>query len=436
MTHSNTWLSRIALISALGLFFLFGLVGSAQAQSIVGGERIPEGVTFENDAFLSGDNVVIDGRVLGDVLAIGRNVTINGDVAGSLIALAEKVTINGKIEGSTYAGALTMEIMDQAEVDRSVYYGGASLFTEPKSQIGRDLAFASLGANTTGSVSRDVQAITGLEIINQAGKLIEKVLESFGAQVDIPDLRFGAADGLQNGQRAIANLGRGIISIGPGRSIRGLYAAPAAGPLTQLALQTQEEPANQAEDVAQWFLVRLRQFVQLLIVGVLVAWLRPARFRRSADRLRARPGASTLYGFVGLISGFVATPLLLFLVVAIGIGLAYLKLAPLSVTFLGLSLSAIGFVFWLFIIVLIFISKAVVAYWGGTLILGRLLPKGNRFWIWPLLLGLVIYVFLSAIPFLGVALGFLVATIGLGAVLLAFGRVVETELILAEDEEE
>ena len=83
--------ARLLIILSLVIGGLAVVTGSVQAQDLVAGETIPEGTTFNNDAFLSGDNVVIDGTVNGDVLAVGRRVTINGEVTGSLVAAAEVV---------------------------------------------------------------------------------------------------------------------------------------------------------------------------------------------------------------------------------------------------------------------------------------------------------------------------------------------------------
>lgn len=64
----------------------------------------------------------------------------------------------------------------------------------------------------------------------------------------------------------------------------------------------------------------------------------------------------------------------------------------------------------------------IVSYLGGLLILERLAPRAARYWIWPLLLGLILYVLLRAIPFLGLAVGLLATFFGLGAAILALNR--------------
>jgi len=163
MTHLKNRRTRYLLILSLVILGLAAVTGSAQAQGLVAGEPVAEGTVIRNDAFLSGDNVVIDGTVEGDVLAIGRRVTVNGTITGSLVAAAEVVNVNGEVGGSVYAAAATLEANESAAVDRSLYFVGAQINTDPESSVGRDLAAASLGAQLTGDVGRDVRAVVGVQ---------------------------------------------------------------------------------------------------------------------------------------------------------------------------------------------------------------------------------------------------------------------------------
>ncbi len=61
-------------------------------------------------------------------------------------------------------------------------------------------------------------------------------------------------------------------------------------------------------------------------------------------------------------------------------------------------------------------TKLIVSYLIGKLILGRLAPRVAEQAIWPLMLGIVLYVIITSIPCLGDVIGFIVALIGLGAI--------------------
>ena len=72
MKRAHDWRIRLALITSLLFISLFVMTRSAQAQGIVRSDGVPAGTTLDSDAFLTGDNIVIDGTVLGDVLAISN----------------------------------------------------------------------------------------------------------------------------------------------------------------------------------------------------------------------------------------------------------------------------------------------------------------------------------------------------------------------------
>ena len=404
--------ARLLIILSLVIGGLAVVTGSAQALGLVAGETIPEGTTFNNDAFLSGDNVVIDGTVNGDVLAVGRRVTINGEVTGSLVAAAEVVNVNGDVGGSVYAAAATLEANEAAAVDRSLYFLGAQLNTDPASQVDRDLVAAALGAQLAGDVGRDVKAVVG------PLALIERILDLLSIETGFQIL--------PSSTLAPENPVAAIVSQPVGGQRWSVLASPA---------RAQQDSPNQPQTTGEWFLVRLRQMVQFLIVGGLVSWLFPVNFSRWSDSLRRRPVASGLYGFVGFVTGFAGAFLLTVLVLVVGIGLAILTLRGLSIAAWGLGFSTTALLFSLFMLFVLFISKVIVSYVTGLLILERLLPRaaGHRFW--PMLLGLIIYVLLRAIPYLGLGIGFLVTIFGLGAAMLALGSRDKLAWHLAEEEE-
>jgi hypothetical protein len=75
--------------------------------------------------------------------------------------------------------------------------------------------------------------------------------------------------------------------------------------------------------------------------------------------------------------------------------------------------------FTLFQVAITFLSKAIVAYLVGTFILSKIASHIMQYRILPLLLGLLIYVPLAAIPYLGTFIGLVVTLFGLGAIWLS-----------------
>ncbi|MFN2221722.1 MAG: hypothetical protein ACK2UH_04175 [Candidatus Promineifilaceae bacterium] len=363
-------------------------------------------------AILSGDNIVIDGVLNGDVLAVGSRVTVNGVVSGSLVAVAELVDINGDVDGSVYAAASTLEANESAAVDRSLYFFGAQLNSDETSVVGRDLVAVALGARLAGNVGRDVKATVG------PLALLDKIFDLLSIETGFQILPSSA---LAPESETIAVAWKPA----PGQNWTAL-ASPA---------RSQVQTNNESQDADQWFLVRLRQLAQFLIVGGLVAWLMPRPFEGWSETLRRRPVASGLYGFVGFVTGFAGTFLIFFLVLVIGIGLSILTLRGLAIATWGLGFSAAALLFAIFMMFLLFISKIIVSYIAGLLILERIVPRAARHRFWPMLLGLVIYVLLRAIPYLGLGLGFLVTVLGLGAALLVLANQDTLAWRVADEEE-
>ncbi len=405
--------ARMIFMLALLLAIMLVVTSSAQAQGIVGGSEVPAGVVFDHDAFLSGDDIVLDGDVLGDVLAVGRTVTVNGNVAGSLVTLAESVAINGQVDGSLYTGAVTLEVGEPASIGRSTYFAGARLVTQPESQIERDLVAGTLGAQLNGSVGRDVKAVIGLI------EIVDSFLKAFNIETGFSGFNLLGSSNSPTISQANAAGKNATLPVALSRPEQARTTYPLGGLTYSVRAQDENGGVENAATVGNWFLERLRLLVQYLIVGALAAWLAPARFHRWTHHLRTRPIASGLYGFVGFVTGFAGTIILIALVAAVGIGLAVLTLRGLSVAAWSLGLSSTWLAFSVFMLFLLFISKIIVSYLGGLLILERLAPRAAQIWIWPLLLGLVIYVLLRAVPFLGLAIGFLVTIFGLGAAILA-----------------
>jgi hypothetical protein len=177
------------------------------------------------------------------------------------------------------------------------------------------------------------------------------------------------------------------------------------------ATRPEETPARR---VGKWFLRNLRRLVALVVVGVLLAWLAPSWIRRPAGALAAQPwpslglGAATLFGFP------VAMMVLIGVIVLLALLLGLLTLGNLvgSVVWLGIAIVIALAV--LFGLVVTYLAKIVVGYWGGRLVLKSINPKWAANPIWPVLLGMLMIAILMAIPFVGWLLGLIITLFGLG----------------------
>ncbi len=155
------FLIPLFLVLTLG----FGVTATAGAvefdeDGIVGVDEV-----IDDDLFIGGETVEINGTVNGDVFAVGSVVKVNGIVNGSLVTSGQSGLVNGKVDGSVYAATTTLTLGAEAEIGRNLYYGGFNLSAEPGSIVKKDLLVGAYQALLSGHVGRDVRAGVGaLEI--------------------------------------------------------------------------------------------------------------------------------------------------------------------------------------------------------------------------------------------------------------------------------
>jgi hypothetical protein len=391
VTLKKGLLSAVLLLALIG-----GIVGSAQAGGIIQMENVQTGTVIEKDVFLSGQKPVLDGTVNGDVFAFGSEVAIKGDIDGSLFVIGDQVTLDGKVTGSVYSLALSFNQTATSSIERSLYILAVDLSTEKGSTIGRDLWTVALSANLRGDTVRDTKAVIGL-------LKIYRILR----------------DGFN---RSILGMSPSNLPINP---VAVWPVKVAAHPQIQRPLTQVGSPADlsqvwktaqaQINDVAQWLFLRLQTLVTFFLIGGLALWWRPTLFQRWADSIRNRPVPSMGYGLVVLINGFLLPFILLALIVGVVVAFFFLKLPSIGWIVFGGGLNSLGLAFTAFLVCTTYISKTIVAYLAGTLILNLIWPKAVKYKALPLLLGLILYVLIAQIPFIGWVTGFVFTLLGLGA---------------------
>lgn len=397
---------RVILTMLVLMMGMLLLTQSVFAEDNIYTGTIPSSEVISNDIIIYGNDVVIDGTIEGDVFAAGRTITINGVVEGSLFAAAEKVVLNGDVAGSVYSAALNIEIGAEATIGRSLYFIALRVSVAQGAHIEWDMAGFALGAELGSSPGRDQKVVFGLV------ELVLRILDRFDVETGNLALLPDPIDIVQKGP--FGQLA--FVSGNSGSS--GRIVSDGGEVLPVLYLQEQEDMTD-SEKAGEWILERLRELITFLVIGGLTAWWFPSAFSRWAFYLRARPFASAGFGIVAWASGFAGAGILLALILAIGIGLIVATLASLAVAFWSVSFPSLLLAIAIFMIFVLYLSKGIVAYVVGYLILERFAPRVAAHKFWPLLLGLIIYVLLRAIPYFGWAVSLVVTLMGLGAVWLA-----------------
>jgi hypothetical protein len=409
------------LLSAMVLISLVFLpLQAASAQAPVFGNNVPAGQVVEDSLLLYGPQVFIDGIVDGDVLAIGQDVTVNGEVKGSLVTVGSKVLINGKVDGNIYSAAGSIEMGSTSVTHWSLYFIGGFLTLNQGSQVERDIYVMSLGARMLGSVGRNTRAFIGLSEILRLLLVDTGLLQSL-------QTRFRSAPAPAPTPTPL------VISSPPGRAVELASLAPlsllmsqertvVSSSIVSAGLELQQPTAQGSIDVAgvgNWLYGRFYDLLPLLIIGLILAWLFPRFLKGSAKSLRSSPLADIGLGLLAYIVGYGATALLLVLILAIGVFFVAIKFWGLAWLTWGLGLSSLGLAFWIFSLAVGYLSKIIVSFLVGELILGRL---ADTVWrrLGAVVLGLIIFVLLASIPVLGWVVTFLVILFGLGAIVSYF----------------
>ncbi len=126
--------------------------------------------------------------------------------------------------------------------------------------------------------------------------------------------------------------------------------------------------------VVSWALNQFRWFLSLLLVGLLLAWITPELTRRSAEHLQAQPLHSLGWGFVSIFALVFGILSLIVTIGILGVLLGILKLNGLLALDIILGFMALFGLMLLYVAAAVLVSKVVVSYLGGQLILKRIKP--------------------------------------------------------------
>lgn len=221
-----------------------------------------------------------------------------------------------------------------------------------------------------------------------------------------------------------AKIGGELSYTSPVEQTAGIIAAPEGGVVYSTPQPGQAgrpaEPKGAGAALLGWIVERVRTLITLLLLGGLALWLLPDPFYQLVAKARSLPVPATGWGFVIVIVGYVGAAFLAVLILAIGILFSVITLGGLASTIFGVGFSGLAIVFAVFSLMVQYGSKAVIAFLGGRWILEKLAPQYVENKALPLVLGVVLYVILRAVPFFGWLLSVFVTLLGLGAMWLLF----------------
>jgi hypothetical protein len=318
--------------------------------------------TVNGDVILFGGMSTVSGLITGDLLVFGGTTTLTGDVRGSMRAVGGTVNIGGRVDQDLAIGAGTLDIAPSARIGRDLLAGaGSARIAAP---IARNVFIGSGDVTLAGPIGGDVRAEAGTIRLTNGASVAGRFSYASDQQAEIAS-GVVIGGGIERGESAYGrDLGAALTGVG---GLGGIGA-----------------------------LVWLRGLVGMFLLGLALVLLVPAFTHRSTRTLSGNVGAGLGFGVLLL----VGVPILATLVFAIGllIGGWWLGLVLLFLYALALG---VGYV----------ISAVLV----GDLILARLL-RGNAHAALSLLVGVLVLGSLALVPVVGGIVSGAAITAGLGAV--------------------
>ena len=379
--------SRTSAIVALALAaFVAWVPAPGVATEVQAGRTIEITGDQQHQQFAAGETVKITANVADDVFAAGRTVTLDGAKAQTVVAGAGSLVIRNSTIRDLIAGSWEVEIHGTIEDDAVIAVCPICGWASRRILIGKDARIgddARLFADTIeieGTIARELYATARRVVVSGTvtGKADIKAKEI----VIAPTAKFG-------GEVTFRSPGKPQIATG----------ATLAGPVKEVVTEVDFPDAAQFPRQMAWFAatVAIAVGLGLLALGVLAQFALPRLIQASADRLAEQPWPNLGYGLVwGLLTPAVAGLLAFTLV---GAPAAFVLMAGFVVV------AALGYV----------TTGYAAGLWLRQRFTQRLADPGTWGRIGWTVLGLLILLLVSAVPFVGWIVATLAFTAGLGA---------------------
>lgn len=328
---------------------------------------VPANETVDDTLVATGDSVIVDGVVNGDLLVIAQTLEVRGTIKGDVVSLAKTTVVSGTVEGRIFNCSRSMEL--DGELGHSLYNWGQSLRVEQRAHVGEGIV-AGGDISLEGDVKRSVTLYGEVNVSGTVGRDLTLAGGRLGSLV------------LTNRARVGGNLTARVhqlkdVHIADGASISGKR---------DIQLRVQK-----SRFTLRFFLHQ----VVWLAASMLVGWLGLALFPGFLQACTQAVGSgwrSLLLG-LGVLAG---TPV---------------AIVVLAITLVGIPISLMLLAFYL---AAIYLAKLWVGAFLGAIFL-KPAAATKRDWLLRLLLGLIIITIVGLVPYLGGLVRLTVVCLGLGA---------------------
>jgi len=370
----------IALQVALLVSMLFATPAAAAEFRGDDNILIATGDVVDDDLYLAGNRIIINGTVNGDVLAAGETITVAGKVDGDIIALGQNITIDGEVTGSVRVGGTNIDI--GGTIGHDLLVAGDNVDIEEATEIGRDLVF--------GAGNIKIDALIGSDILGAAG--LANLANVVGGDAEVAVERLTIA--------STANIKGNLIytsekqaNIQPGANIE--------GEITHKIPEENEWDWDWDFTPAMHIWGRVIAYLMTLLVGIMIILIAPRKSTEVVTAIKNKP------------------------LMSLGLGALVLFVTPVAIliTFLTIIGIPLGTLVMFLYGIMIFVSQLVVGLFIGYLIIHRFSRVESRgVLIGALALGFAILTLLKLIPVVGFVLWWVTVLFGMGAIAVSIIR--------------
>jgi cytoskeletal protein CcmA (bactofilin family) len=380
---------------------------------------------IDDDLYLSGEILTIDGTIKGDAVLSGKQITVNGTVDGDLIAAGQTININGTIKDDVRIAGQVLTIDSKAKITDDLIAAGASLENKAGSSVGGDVNFFGAQALLAGTINKSVLgAINSLELRGSVGQNMRvtaigdpnplKVPFIPKPDVAIPEIPEGLSilDTAKIGGKLTYKSTKDAQINQKAQVIGGIVRE-------ELPYKGQQESGwngfIQAQTPGEIFLQQLQRLVALLLIGWLLLRFVPGWTQGLTTTIQTKPLPSLGWGLVTFIGIWVVITVVPIITVLLS-GLLAFTLPNLILPVVGIGTLFAIFLSVGFAIFATFVPQILIGFLSGKWLMQRLRPNKSTGRIMSLFAGLVVFVLLSAIPILGGIFELIITLMGLGAI--------------------
>lgn len=339
---------------------------------------VGRGQVIDDDLYVAGGTIIVDGTVNGDLWAVGKTITVNGTVNGSIVAIGETVAVNGDVARAARLAGATVEVSGSVGSDLIVFGGDARIASTAK--IDGDFILGVGNVCVDGLVAGDIKGRAGeVTITSTIGGDVE---------LDVESLTIAPAASIQGNLTYTSETEADIRS-----------GARVGGKTTHNVPEVKKTAKTAfAAGIAGMVTSKVLGFLMILVAGMIIILIAPGRSAAVADSIRGRPWLSLGWGAVILFATPVAAIMVCITVIGIPVGLIALALWGIAIY---LSQIFVG----------LFIGRWIIGYFRQV--------ETKAMLIGALAAGLAILSLLRLIPFLSFFIWLAIALFGIGAVVVS-----------------